>query len=284
MTPQKKQQMVNDLISELRDLKTQVDPKYKEEILIKERMNIFWAQHHSYLGELNKQSEDFKAKIANARVQIENLNRLSEPPLDNEQSILDDSQNVLAESVEPSEAADNDTLQSEKDEPKDISADELLASLETDEKTKKEEILKHFARRWHPDLSALSSATTENDFMTKLNTAFSESDDSGDLLAAIPWDTAWEQRNSGEAIGAQLERLADWYNSLELANERLDQKLATVKNDWRYPLFSDWDKEVEKQAFFTDLASDRRDEVKRLEETLQSLLEEIENMQANGAE
>lgn len=271
MTPQTKQQKINYVISEIRDLKTQVDVKYQEESIIRERMNNFLAQYQFYLGELDKQVEDFSGKVANAHFQIENLNRLSEPQTVDEQNILED----LPAQAEP---VDIEMPQSNENEFSDIPADEPLPSPDVvNEKEKKEEIRRYFAGFWHPD-HHISSTVPKNDFMTVLNTAFNESLDFADLLAAIPWDTAWEQRKSGESVGDQWERLTDWYTGLEIASERLDQKLASVKNDWRYPLFSDWDKGSEKQAFFTDLANNKRDEIKSLESTLQVLLQEIQDM------
>lgn len=277
MTPQTKHQKINNAISEIRDMKSQVDVKYQEESILRERMNNFLAQYQSYLGELDKQVEEFSGKIANTRLQIENLNRLSEPPPDKEQNIHDDLPDTQTESIELLESVDTDIPRDDENEFSDFSMDEAPTPSELDEKAKKDEILKHFARFWHPDHST-SSATPINGFMTVLNTAFNEATDSADLLAAIPWDAAWEQRKSNESIGDQWERLTDWHTSLEIASERLDQKLASVKNDWRYPLFSDWNKETEKQTFFTDIANNKRDEVKSLESTLQALSEEIQNL------
>lgn len=284
MTLQTKHQRVNNLIAEIRDLKTKVDFKYQEESTVREKMNNFLAQYQSYLGELDKQVEDFFGKIANARMQIEELNRPTETPQE-EQDALDDVSNFQSESEDNKGAIDpNLPSASDTNEPEEIITEETDIPLEPDEKIKKEDIRKHFARFWHPDHS--SFLPTENEgYMTVLNTAFNEATDSADLLAAIPWDDrAWEKRKAGESIGEQWERLTDWHTALEIASGRLDQKLASVKNDWQYPLFSDWDKDTEKHTFFTGLADNKRDEIKRLEETLQTLKHEIETIQAERIE
>ena len=283
MTPQTKKQQISILLTEIKDIKLPVTTKYYEETAIRKKMNDFLAQYQSYLGELDKQVESFAEKVANAHSQLENLNRsqesrsqMSEDPtvLDNFPSTVESIQQSgqIDKPLETGNVSDNVPIEIPSSSP-----DDPVVNV-VNEKEAKGKILRHFASFWHPDHNI-----KKNDFMVILNTAFNESSDSAEFLAAIPWDTAWEERRSDESIGNQWERLTDWYTALEIANERLDQKLASIKNDWRYPLLSDWDKGAAKMDFFTDLANRKRDEIKSLESTLQVLLQEIHNIKPDEA-
>lgn len=285
MTPQTEQQReIHNLVVKIRELKALVDIKYHEELTVKENMNNFLAQYQSYLGELDKQVDDFSGKIFRARKQIELLNRRLESPTD-EQKKSDDFSNTQSKSDELVGSVDPDlTDDSNVKKQDEILTEEIDGTLNPDEKIKKEETRKHFARFWHPDYNN-GLAIEDVGFMTVLNTAFNESRDLADMLAAIPWDDkAWEQPKGGESIGDQWVRLIDWLTALQVASKRLDQKLASVKIDWRYPVFSDWDKDSEKHIFFTSLADSKRDEIKRMEETLVTLQQEVDNLKIAQSE
>jgi len=243
----------------MRELKLLIDENVQNKGAKEEKLKAFTAGYEMYVTELHKQRKALEFQIRNLRDQIisaqnpvekaEHITELIEDPISTEQPEAETN-------VQQIELADDSLV-------------------------KKENIRRHFARFWHPDVTPKS---VDQNLMTKLNMVFSQSSDEIDLLAYIPWNSAWEKPSKGESLGAQWERLMDWNTDLQCAMKRIEDQIIAIENNPYYPLLPEWESIESKADFFARLAEDERKQIRQLEETIKALqrqLDEITNAENN---
>jgi hypothetical protein len=254
MTPAEKTKFaaIRELLEEIHVLKVSIDEMFQWKIAQESRLNDFTAGYETYVAELRSQRRVLEFQIRRVRNQIIILQN-------------PDDKDIVA-STEPEEppVLPSEPLTPQENIPIQTQNDDVLA--------KKQTILYHFARFWHPDLIPGHSSP---DLMTKLNVVFTQSKDEIEMLAAIPWDVAWEKPGNNEALGAQWERMSDWYDDLQIAQQRLEDRVADVEQHPFYPLLPEWEQHENKIDYFACLAEDERKEIHRLEETLRILQDRL---------
>jgi len=239
---------IQELLEKVRALKMTIDEMFQQKAAKESRLNDFTVGYETYVTELRNQRRSLEFQIRRIRNQI----MILQNPDDEETDVDGEPEEVSALPPEP------------------LIPKEDLLSKNTQDPTleKKQAILHHFARFWHPDIA---TDYVNPDLMTELNTLYVHSKDDVDMLAAIPWNSAWEIPGKSETLGAQWERMMDWYANLQIAQQRLEGQLADVERHSFYPLLTDWERHENKGDYFACLVEDERKQIRQLEETLRVL-------------
>jgi hypothetical protein len=273
-----KQQIINELIVQIKELKVQVDEKFLKKNKLNVETNEFLTQYNVFLGGLESQRDEVKIKIEQLRAQIEQLKKREDETPASDPSTREQ-ENTL------SEDNDNEFI---SEDPNSTSTANLTNDLETLEQELVEQnprqilekIRRHFARMWHPDIQQNQQ---DDEKMKNLNSAFMTSNDAADLLAAIPWDLAWEQSFPEESIGERWSRLMDWVASLKMANERLNQDIAQIQQTRHYRYYEEWNQYQNRQEFFVPYVERLRKEIADLENTyckVEKILSDLQNSES----
>jgi hypothetical protein len=256
---QKKEQL-ESLVGEIRVLKTEIDQKHQEALNLQQGIETFTSRYEQYVRILDTQRSELEDEVQHYRDRIEHFH------------------NPLPTVTEPSSTDKEDV--SRKDIPE-VSEEEPFISeslplhSEKAVEEEKQQIRRHFARFWHPDRHPENGSV----LMSALSVAFTESHDAVDMLIAVPWHEAWIQREEKETWYALFGRLTWWKPYLEEAIDRLDQQLVQMKQDWQYSEYQKWQEASESPDYFAALASQERREITRLEQTLETLKEELTSLE-----
>ena len=259
---QAKSELIDELIVQIRDLKVLVDSKRREELALEEGLDQFQTQYELYVSELEVRRYALEEQIQSVRNELEDLLHNS---IELEDELNDDE---LPDSL----AQENDDLDRQEfsyEAKEDDFEVNQTALMENSFVKEKQRVRRYFAHFWHPDTFA------SGDLMTQVNVAYKECEDVIDMLTNIPWHEDWVKRTERENIGTQWERLVEWKTHLDTALERIERKLAYLLQDWRYPLYADWQNSNAQRGFFADLANKHRKDLQSLEETLEILQKEL---------
>lgn len=248
-----------ELIQQIRDLKIEIDQKQSEFLALSNGMDTFAAQYRQFVAELDREKHELESQIRRCRIDIRNLQNPREPERNSTPASVDQDDNSNSDTTGTNDQVE-DTLQSSQHNTVD------------DEKTR---IRRHFARFWHPDKRPRSG----EGLMLKLNIAFHESQDAVDMMIFIPWHEAWIAADKCETWHSKLGRLTEWKLYLEEGLERLEQRLAQLYQDWRYSCYQEWDQKGRQTDFFATLATQEHREIHRLEQTLATLQQELNEME-----
>jgi len=254
-----KRAAIRELIEKIHALKVTIDEKFQQKAAKESRLNDCTSGYEIYITELRNRRRDLEFQIRRVRNQIMTF-----------QNPQDEG---TAADAEPEEQPPLPP------EPPDQKGNTLSQTLDNDTLERKQAILHHFARFWHPDLI---TDRTNPDLMTELNTLFVQSKDEIDMLAAIRWDSAWEMPGKSETLGAQWERMVDWCANLQIAQQRLENQLADVERHSFYPLLAEWESRENKADYFACLAEDERKQIRQLEETLGILQFQFSELATGG--
>lgn len=251
-----KQAAIQALIEQIHIQKIAIEEKRQEVSTIDLKLSQFTTHYETFITELRKQRRDLEIRIRQVRNQIFSLESPQEETEEQGEFPMD-----APPDVEPSILPEIDQR-------------ELIENNITQ---RKQEILHHFARFWHPDHLS-QNENRHSDLMTQLNVIFTECQDTVDMLAALPWDSAWIDPGKDENPGAQWERLMEWQADLEIAAERVEERLARYQFDPFYRSLSEWEQYENKSDYFAQLAEDERKEIRQLEETFAILKEQLDEL------
>jgi hypothetical protein len=252
---------ISELIERIQAIKKDIHEKHNQKGIIESSLNDFTAKYETFVSELRAQRMNLEYRIRQVR------NQLLVSQFTEKEDARKAQENIVEEQPQPSA---RDLF---------LSEDELSSQPVIDSELKKKQVIRrHFARFWHTDTSMLNSEVPSN-LMTDLNVIFMESKDSADMLAAIPWDNAWLELSAGESLGAQWERLMEWYSELKTANERLDKNLFMVKQHSFFAALAEYETYDNKMDYFSTLVEDERRQIMELEETLEILEEYLSTNQ-----
>jgi len=267
-----KQDYIEQLVAEIRELKERIDEKYRREAGLSQDIDTFMSQYETFILKLDRQRWELENQVQRYRYKIEHFS--------DEESDASPGPSRAENTKSEGEADKASTQGTESGEPSLPDPGSILGKTVNEEKQR---IRKYFARLWHPDRNRETSYTDEN-LMAQVNVAFDKTQDAADMLTVIPWHEVWVERQEGETIGAQWERLVEWKVHLSTADERLTQRLEHLTQDWRYPLYQEWKAAPSKQDYFSTLTSHARKEIQRLEETLATLQEQLKFMEQQAQE
>ncbi len=254
----RRQEHLETLIQEIETLKTTLDQKHAEYLDLSQGLEAFSARYTQYIESLDKQKFELQGEIQRCRSDIRNLKNPQKPlpePTVIEDTDLDDGASSLPSQEE---RVQNDT----ETAPIDAASDD------------KTRLRRHFVHFWHPD-----RRPENGELMLALNTAFNGSQDVVDMMIAIPWHEAWIQPGEQEPWRDRLGRLTDWKFYLEEGLERVEQRLAELQQNPRYPGYQKWDSAGRETDYFATLSEQQRQEIQRLEQTLATLQAELAKMQ-----
>lgn len=259
----KKEQVLAGLLEEVRSLKQDVDARQQGINELQAALHQFEAQYLIYARTLQRRRNEIERNIQLVRFQIRHLR---EP-------------GVKAPASAESEAdeAPGATFQDASAETAEIGP---LQIAEDPTERSKVTARNFFAKFWHPD----SGATADLSLMHQLNTAFKDSRDVADMLAAVPWSDVWLRSADNESIGLQIERLSDWCDALRLAHERLDGTKSALQQHEFYEIYQE--KRSADQLgedYFAQLAVRERNEIARLEQSLAILQAQLDELKHSSA-
>jgi DNA anti-recombination protein RmuC len=276
----KKEQEIARWIEKVSSLKQEVHTKKQEILTLESALKQFEAQYDIFVQTLQRQRQDLVERVQRCRLLIQDWGQPEAPHQ------LQETQNQPPEPEPEPEPKPALEPEPQPQEPIEIPLiTERIRPSDSASQQKRKRAYHFFACFWHPDTAKQWSEACPDLHLThQLHTAYGESQDLVDLLIGIPWHAVWLKRGKDEEIDLQLGRLIDWTEALEKASGRLDQSLADLQRHEFYPLL------VEKQTadecgedFFAQLASQERDEINRLENTLAILQDQLDELEQREA-
>jgi hypothetical protein len=264
----RKERKVSNLLETVKVAKQEVDTKRQRIAELESALERFEAQYDTYIQTLQRRRQDLASRVRNCRLLIQH--RGEKETTEQPQSMEQEPASKPEQKAPPEESSEN------------LPRRKIVQPSDNELQQQRKQTRNFFAEFWHPDAcKRWPEADPEPHLMHQLNAAFEDTNDLVDLLINIPWDEAWMRHGRSESLGMQWERLMDWQAALEEASERLEQRRAKLKKHELYSLLLEKRAADEKdEDYFAQLASQERNEISRLEETLavlQAQLDDIEN-------
>lgn len=266
-----KRKHIEILAGQLRQIKTEVDVLYNEQVSLQGEIEEYLVQYNVHVVQLEERKAQLERELDDC---IFSLN--VEPATDEEvhdsdphqeqvdfsEDKNDDLAGIIVEPGVPNEEGDySDYIEEMFDTGTSNIADD------------KNRIRIFFARMWHPDVPM--SLDSSGDLMKELNVTFAEDVDAADMLAHLPWNDSWIAQTEKETIGEHWERLVEWLALLSEAKERIELTIKEIRHQGVYADFEEWVKTNRSKAYFTEWTAKIRKDIANIQHDLEECESEL---------
>lgn len=262
------QLQIDELADKLQELKAAVDRLQQSQLNRQTSLAEFEAIYGAHVGPLEERRKELQKRLEDCRIAIgmEAIKRAGDFGETFDEAVFEDD--------EAYDSYDRDFFFEADDSAS--TASEYTAVEIDQNRDSMRSIHRFLAKHWHPDL--ITENRDSHRLMSELNVALDQSEDQVEMLIRLPWDESWRKQASDESLGDQWMRLNSWNVWMSEALERLKEQSASLEHTWNFAYFDNWDKSGRPRAFFSDIATQIRQENEDLQAEIDECQEELDEL------